>query len=318
MASLINEILPAAEPESAKTENNKAQKKAEGRERAKLIAEKRKAEGLVASQKNHNGHGSHNSSRSREFVKWVISTFPLSQKTVDDDTTANPAVLDVAAGNGEISLRLSFCEHIPTAMVDVREADLYNTLMKRIVAKLPKKWQEKLVGKSKEEIEAISSSIDCGSNLPLQIIEPWNTILQVEGSPTLMRALRKSSLLVGMHADASTEPIVQLAQKYNKSYAVVPCCVFPNLFKDRKVVIDGVCRDVRSYEEFVEYLSASDRAERCTLKFDGRNVCIFERSRELFDIGEIVAENAKVGMDVGGAGGGDLLGGCNVYIYVHA
>lgn len=133
-----------------------------------------------------------------------------------------------------------------------------------------------------------------------------------------MRALRKSSLLVGMHADASTEPIVQLAQKYNKSYAVVPCCVFPNLFKDRKVVIDGVCRDVRSYEEFVEYLSASDRAERCTLKFDGRNVCIFERSRELFDIGKSVAENAEVVMDVGGAGGVDLLGGCNVYIYVHA
>ncbi|GMI07016.1 hypothetical protein TrVE_jg283 [Triparma verrucosa] len=297
----------------------KEEKRALGRERARKIAEARKEADLASgamSSKTHNGHGSHNSSRSREFVKWLIRTFPLS-KTPSNNLTASPSVLDVAAGNGEIALRLSFCEHIPTDMVDIREADLYNTLMKRIVAKLPKKWQEKLIGKSREDIERISSSVDCGSRLPTQIIEGWNSLEQVEGSDKLMRAVRMASVLVGMHADASTEPIVQLAKKYNKSYAVVPCCVFPNLFKERRIVdADGVSREVRSYEEFVEYLTVGG-GERCTLNFDGRNECVYFKSREIFNVTDILREVEGVAViDVRGELNDLELGG--VYIYVHS
>ena len=36
----------------------------------------------------------------------------------------------------------------------------------------------------------------------------------------------KKELIIGMHPDQATEPIVDMALKYLKPFAVVPCCVF--------------------------------------------------------------------------------------------
>ena len=33
-------------------------------------------------------------------------------------------------------------------------------------------------------------------------------------------------LIIGMHPDQATEPIIDMALKYKKPFAVVPCCVF--------------------------------------------------------------------------------------------
>ena len=71
------------------------------------------------------------------------------------------------------------------------------------------------------------------ASLVAQIVSRWDSLASVEASPSLMAAVHSSSVIVGLHADASTEAIVDVALKYNKSFAVVPCCVFPNLFKDR-------------------------------------------------------------------------------------
>jgi hypothetical protein len=38
------------------------------------------------------------------------------------------------------------------------------------------------------------------------------------------------SLLVGMHPDEATEIIIDTALKFNKPFAVVPCCVMSRLF----------------------------------------------------------------------------------------
>ena len=94
-----------------------------------------------------------------------------------------------------------------------------------------------------------------------------------------MAAVHSSSVIVGLHADASTEAIVDVALKYNKSFAVVPCCVFPNLFKDRRTKSGDV---VRSYEQFCEYLEdREDGVVRDELGFHGRNVCLYYRGREV-------------------------------------
>ena len=35
-----------------------------------------------------------------------------------------------------------------------------------------------------------------------------------------------SEIIIGMHPDQATEPIIDMALKYQKPFAVVPCCVF--------------------------------------------------------------------------------------------
>ena len=225
-----SEKIPAATLPNPPLNKSKEERRAEGRARALEIAKLRKAKSEadddVESSKVHGGHGSHNSKRANAFVRWVKKTF---------DATVRGGVVDVAGGNGEVSVRLNFCEHIPATTVDVREADLISTLSKRIVPKLPKKWQSKLAGKSAEELLAISDDPGCGSVLPRQVVDRWDSLTQVEASPVLMSAVHSSSVLVGLHSDASTEAIVDVALKYNKSFAVVPCCVFPNLFKKRRL-----------------------------------------------------------------------------------
>ena len=86
-------------------------------------------------------------------------------------------------------------------------------------------------------------------------------------------ALRRCSLLIGMHPDQATEPIVDFALAHGKPFAVVPCCVFPQLFAARRRAGGG---EVKTYEEFVEYLKEKDPSIRsCFLPFQGRNLALF-------------------------------------------
>jgi hypothetical protein len=60
------------------------------------------------------------------------------------------------------------------------------------------------------------------------------------------------SVVIGMHPDEATEAIVDEALKIVKLFVVVPCCVFPSLFKERRLS-NG--RNVWSLEQFIQYLS---------------------------------------------------------------
>lgn len=58
--------------------------------------------------------------------------------------------------------------------------------------------------------------------------------IQKEFSPDLWNEenlqgsqLRASSLVIGMHPDQATDAVVDFAVEHRKSFAVVPCCVFP-------------------------------------------------------------------------------------------
>jgi len=46
-------------------------------------------------------------------------------------------------------------------------------------------------------------------------------------------------LAVGMHPDQATEPIIDAALALGKPFAVVPCCVFPDLFPHRRTRTGG-------------------------------------------------------------------------------
>jgi hypothetical protein len=110
----------------------------------------------------------------------------------------------------------------------------------------------------------------------------------------LAAALAASSLVVGLHSDQPTEAILDYGLAHNKPVAVVPCCVFPELFSKRFITAplseaanatnsdDGhkttatKKRQVRSYADFCRYLLAKSpllRSER--LDFEGRNLVIY-------------------------------------------
>ena len=83
--------------------------------------------------------------------------------------------------------------------------------------------------------------------------------------------MNNASVLCGMHADQCTEAIVDEALKAKRAFAVVPCCIFKELYP--KYVNDV---RVDTYPLFLEYLQAKHPAiQKATLPFIGRNIVLF-------------------------------------------
>jgi hypothetical protein len=89
-------------------------------------------------------------------------------------------------------------------------------------------------------------------------------------------ALRTCSAVVGLHSDHATEWIVDFALKFRIPFAVVPCCVCPTLFPERRNFDAG--GEVRTHEEFVEYLvrkGAPGEIGVERLGFDGKDTVVY-------------------------------------------
>jgi len=107
-----------------------------------------------------------------------------------------------------------------------------------------------------------------------------------------------SLLLLGLHPDQCTEDILDMALEYNLPVAIVPCCVFPDLFPSRQmmpmkgssenITIDTNANErssenesavpVRSYEDFLQYLMDKDNGLQMTsLPFEGKNKVIYKK-----------------------------------------
>ena len=134
-------------------------------------------------------------------------------------------------------------------------------------------------------------------------------------SAALTYAKRMCDVVVGMHPDQATEPILDFALKHKKPFAIVPCCVFPRENPHRRVVMPAVSapseatRDaaveganaeggaaladssngcattcsneavpVESYEQFIEYLlqkAPAGRIRKAVLPMEGRNIVLY-------------------------------------------
>ena len=104
----------------------------------------------------------------------------------------------------------------------------------------------------------------------------WNEELKSENDQVrlLMEKMSNCSVVVGMHPDQATEAIVDFALRENKPFAIVPCCVFPRMFQNRRLE-DGT--HVKKFEQFVQYLMEKDpeTVKLARLDFTGRNVCLY-------------------------------------------
>jgi hypothetical protein len=159
-------------------------------------------------------------------------------------------------------------------MVDPRPANIVQCFETLVLPKIPNKWQRRLEEQRSNNPTFVHDTIQQRFQQFVMTFDDRS----IQESIDLQEAIQNASVLVGLHADGATEAIVDAALKYQKPFVVVPCCVFPNLFHDRKVYDDEAKRmvSVRSHEQFCRYLLAKDpRFQIETLPFEGRNVAIW-------------------------------------------
>ena len=192
------------------------------------------------------------------FTEWFMSTFPEPRH-----------VLDIAGGKGRFGLELSLDFGIPCTIVDPNMSILSEYTSKRVVSKALSQDQ---------------------NNVPAHPLTQWLHPSSAPGRALLTLPLevhaclfdrdyvemhhKECDVLVGIHPDEATEPIVDFALEFNKSFAVVPCCVFPTKFPHRRLK-NGL--PVRTYDEFLCYLQEKDpRIQRTTLdRLSGCNTILF-------------------------------------------
>jgi hypothetical protein len=93
----------------------------------------------------------------------------------------------------------------------------------------------------------------------------------IKGENDLM--VKHAGCLVGLHPDECTEDILDVALHFNKSVAIVPCCVFWSLFPTRQLRCGKM---VRRYDDFLQFLLDKDaRLRQETLSFEGKNKVIY-------------------------------------------
>jgi len=82
------------------------------------------------------------------------------------------------------------------------------------------------------------------------------------------------SVVIGLHPDEATEPIVDFALAHRKPFVVLPCCVFPKS-NTHRMLRDG--SPVLSHEQFCVYLQEKHPSIRRTrlTKMEGRNVLLY-------------------------------------------
>lgn len=208
-------------------------------------------------------HGARNQHRHKDLCKWIVETFDLA---------AGDLVVDVAGGKGELAARLAICHQLNVLLVDPRPANVVQTFQSLVLPKLPKRHQQRMEQKCYANPEFLSQVFQ----ERLQQFEIYFDESTLESNDQLRDALQRCKLVIGMHSDGATECIVDASLQYGKPFVVVPCCVFPNLFNQRFLVLENEERvPVRSHAQFCQFLLEKDtRLRREVLPFQGRNVAI--------------------------------------------
>jgi len=157
--------------------------------------------------------GASHPERAGVFVDWLLRHAPA------DLWKPGAVVLDIAGGKGDVSRRLAAATGARCVVVD------------------PEK-RRSVTARKAEEMSAAGVSF----------LHAW---LDDAFQASHADLLRSAVLLIGMHPDQATEPIVQVAAALGKPFAVVPCCVFSDHHPDRRLP-DGT--RVTTLSHFVAYL----------------------------------------------------------------
>jgi hypothetical protein len=248
----------------------------------------------------HHGGKHTKAKRAKIFASWILEVFfGIPMSTEQDKLICQPCqgnapsspsselrpqsvhVFDVAGGKGRLSLELILQQmHSSTSAISkctivdpmVRKSDA-----KQRHAKL-KKASSRLRNKN-ENVEAPTIEHIATSFTKETFNEIYSLSLQNKEDDEA-RVQPKNSLLLGLHPDQCTEDILLTALEHNLSVAIIPCCVFPDLFPSRMIQrsSDHEERAVRHYSDFLQYLLDKDASlQLATLPFRGKNKVIYMR-----------------------------------------
>jgi len=246
------------------------------------------------------------SKRAFIFARWLVETFGV------EFLNSGYGVLDVAGGKGQISLFLTHMYGIRSTVVEPqrRNDKLYR---RRVLFDAIQKEMDGSVDSSGygdddkvEEENEYGSDGDKGSSiqaiavlkerkdtmdekrerrrqkreqLEAFVVPRLHTLLDDRFVAEHPGVIENASVLIGMHPDQATEPIVDMALKHSKPFAIVPCCVFAHENPDRRTKDGG---RVNTTLEFIQYLvektdatETQEIARRAFLPFDGMNIVVY-------------------------------------------
>jgi len=214
-----------------------------------------------------------NRHRAARFVDFLIDALGYGYLKYPQQQHEAVGVLDVAGGgSGGVTFELSLRRGIASSVVDPRPVKLTKEQRNTL------KWRRKCRDALRPGLE----SSHCTKVLH-ERFEDWQprqfqTLFDEDFAATEEgdRMLRNCTAVIGMHPDEATDAIIELAMRYRKPWAVVPCCVFPKKFPRPLpgAAADGTGkREVRVYEDLCRYIrtTISDDVREATLDFEGRN-----------------------------------------------
>jgi hypothetical protein len=116
--------------------------------------------------------------------------------------------------------------------------------------------------------------------------EAWRRAVEEEEDAGNMR---RRPFVAALHPDQATDAALEYALERGLPWAIVPCCVFPELFSERRLKRGGASgrgngdddssasQPVRSYEDLVAWLleRGGPSASSAMLPFVGRNVVVY-------------------------------------------
>ena len=158
--------------------------------------------------------------------------------------------LDIAGGRGDLAFELSVTYDLKCVVIDPRQTQTF----------IRKKYQRKRVKKCGKEDQELYQTINKEFNLNF-----------FENHPDFKKS---TTLVIGLHPDQATEPLVDSCLNLNLPFAVIPCCVFSHE-NPQRILQNGTIPN--TYELFCEYLMQKDSKNLSTehLAFKGRNKVIF-------------------------------------------
>ena len=233
----------------------------------------------------HGGVG--DNTRFSKFVHFLVSEFG------GYETLLQKPVLDIAGGAGGLAFELCMRHEIEAIVVDTKEVKLKAQQVRHLnfrkhcleqLAKDPHATAHKSLLKENlqnrfrmRDFVQLNTLLDSSSILPSQdtsmVFHGRTPSSEAEQQLHSILNNRECSVMVGIHPDQALDPIVDIGLALGIPWAVVPCCVFPNLFTQRKLASG---RPVRNYEDLCEYIQQRDpNIQRTELPFRGRNLVLY-------------------------------------------
>ena len=238
----------------------------------------------------HHSTSSTRDARHDVFAEWVATTLLRGQGSTSVANNITPRVLDVAGGKGHLCTAL-LERGLPCALVDpcaLEGRNLGSTGHFDTEAPTNDDSQQRSAPAAPNPDPTDIQTADGRASFVIV----RDTIQAVIDGPRAKRDLVDNCLaMVGLHPDEATEAIVDAGLKMRRPFAVIPCCVLPQLFPARRL---NIGTKVKKYGAFLDYLQQKDpRIRKHVLDLPGRNIVLYMTAEDFTQTKEEVADRKK-------------------------